>query len=174
MVSTLPLLGVGAWRYATTGSQWLWLSVQIPSVAPALVAVAMAMEVEEKKMRTKALRRIAVTECWVSIPVLIAIALAVAACIVPKLREPALHGVQFPCHYLLSQLQIAVRKIRRRLYPYKQRSSESSENLFTRDRTEGQVLELESQMQSNSDADRDVAESKGGRKRGISTPESLP
>lgn len=137
-MATVLLLGFGAWRYVTTGSQWLWLCIQLPSAMPTMVAVALGMKTEKKK---ETLRRIVVTEGWVAIPVLTALALAMAACIVLNTRAPSLHGVQFPCNFLVGLLQTAARDIRKRLWPMQQHPSESRESLVSRGAMEAQELE---------------------------------
>lgn len=111
----------------------------MPSATPSLVAVALGIKIETNKKQT--LRRIAVTEGWVLIPVLIAVALAVTACIVPNIRAPPLHGIQFPCQFLLGLLQTVGRDIRLNLFPIQQRPSESRENLVSGEETEAQELE---------------------------------
>ena len=117
---------------------------------PLIVAAALAIKTKNKIY----LRRLAVTEGWTIIPILIAVALAVAACLVPNMQAHPLHGVQFPCNFLLGLLQTVGRDIRRNFWPMKQRPSESRENLVPREGAEAQEPEnLELNDRSNFDTD---------------------
>ncbi|TQW01680.1 AT-hook-containing transcription factor domain-containing protein [Cordyceps javanica] len=114
------------------------------------------------KKKEETLRRIVVTEGWIAIPVLAAIALAMVACIVPNTRTPSLHGMQFHCNFLLGLLQTAARDIRRKLWPMQQRPSESRESLVSRGAIEAQELKnLQPKQESNVGTDRDVWKARG-------------
>ncbi|TQV90218.1 hypothetical protein IF1G_11110 [Cordyceps javanica] len=113
LVSALVLLGVGAWRYATTGSQWLWYVNMILGAMPASVSAALGSKLVGRREQT--LRRLIVSEGWVVIPAFLATGLAVAACIVSNTQTPELHSIQFSVQFLLGLSPTAVRDIRREL-----------------------------------------------------------
>lgn len=124
---------------------------------PSIMAFALGIKLKLKKKQT--LCRLLWVEGWVAVPNLIAIALAVAACIVPNTRVPALHGVQFPCQFSLGLLQTVARVIRKELFPTQQHPGESRENLV--ERTAAQELEnLGPKTQSHFDTDQEVGKAR--------------
>lgn len=123
----------------------------MPSATSSILIFTLGNMLEKKKKET--LCRLIQAEGLGALADLFVIGSAVAAGIVPNTRSPALHAVQFPCHFSVSLSKTLARFIRKTLFPTQQRPSESSENLVPRGGTEAQELEnLEPRKRSHFNA----------------------